>query len=131
MAKFWLNKNILIIGLIIGLGISLFVVWISQPKIAYVRTGYVIEKYKGTKAADSVFHTKKIRWQKSIDSLKSIYTDYVDAFSIQKQSLSKKEIDEKTITIRKMERYINNYIEEISEKEKIQYDKLMNGIYNQ
>lgn len=129
MGKFWLNKDRILIALVIVFAISLFYVWFFQPKIAYVRTGYVIEKFKDTKTADSVFHVKKIQWQKSIDSLKTIYTDYSDAFLIQKKSLSEKEIDEKTITIRKMERYINNYIDNISENEKIEYDKLMNSIY--
>jgi outer membrane protein len=59
----------LILGVTLALGLAIWN-FMTSPKVAYVRSNYLLDEYTGMKEATDAYHEKQKKWQNTLDSLK-------------------------------------------------------------
>jgi outer membrane protein len=67
-----------VVSVLISLGFVTGYHFLATPKIAYVRTGYVIAEYEGMKSANSLYEGERAKVQANMDTLRGRY-DYLSA----------------------------------------------------
>jgi outer membrane protein len=128
------KKKLLTVGLVVISITSLFIsgwIFISTPRIAFVNSSILVNKYLGIKEVMKVYEAKENEWKNNIDTLYSIYMRSNNYLESNRFKMSKKELD-------RIEREVNhskeNYLRYQSDVEKSSLEekqKLMQGALNQ
>lgn len=126
------SKNLIAVIALFAGCIGLFA-WnkMSTPKIAYVRTGEVVDKYIGMKEARNLYKDKMGKWQANIDTLKNDYYKVLNQYNQEATKLPAKEKAEREAYLQKQEMNIRQYAASLDEKAKEEDDKLTQGVLNQ
>jgi outer membrane protein len=122
--------TILIICIVICLG---FTTWnyLRTPKIAFVRSAYVVENYAGMKEVKATYDQKIKAWQKNIDTLLFAYNNDVRYLQVNRLRLSKDASSRLEVNINKKGDDIKRYSAEVEKMAKEENDKLTQGALNQ
>ncbi len=126
--KFLLITIIVLILFNLGLGIYNTM---SKKRIAYVRSGLVLEKFEGMIEARKLFDQKLSKWQSEYDTLVSLYNNKMELYQIKEKSLSANQKAEFALEIKKLEENINKYQENAEKNSATEKDKLSLGAVNQ
>ena len=130
-----MNKNIIAIGILVlfltGIGTYIYYLNSKILEIGYVRTGVVVEKYKGMIDSKRNLEKKMQQWEASVDTMSFNYQKSLGSFNDHFNTLSKQErIARKNI----LEAQSNNmqlYISSIEKKAINENQKLTQGILDQ
>lgn len=108
-------------------GYSIF----KQPKVAYIDTNVLLEKYNGMKEARKAYQVKADKWQSNLDTLKVEVEQRIKAYEADKNKLSSKErkLTEELITT-KRDQYLK-YQKAIGQQAQQEDQKLTEGVLNQ
>jgi outer membrane protein len=110
-----------------------FTLWnyFRTPKIAFVRSVYVVENYLGMKEARTVFDQKTKTWNKNIDTLLLLYNNEVKYLKENKAKLSQSATKKIEENIAKKEDDLKRYNAEVENMAKEENEKLTQGALNQ
>ena len=106
-------------------------IYMSIPKLAYVRTAVLIEKFDGMKYANEEFQKTIEKYQSQFETLQVELNNKKEVLgqNIGKMSSSERERQDKLIAIE--EEKLNRFAQAINEKSKKENEKLMEGVLNQ
>lgn len=126
------NKLVAVVCAVIAAGTSVFISakWFT-PKIGYVRSAVIVEKYKGMIEARNVYKEKMGQWQANIDTLERDYKRAYNKFNSELPSLSKSQKQEREESLHRQEMNIRQYISTLEEKAKEEDGRLTEGVINQ
>lgn len=120
----------LTIIVLLGLGLGVFN-FLTTPKIAYIRSYDLVDKYQGTKEAREKFEAKKNTWQSNIDTLSYTLRSTIDKYNKEKNKMSVAERAD-------MEKFLNNkdkelatYVQSVETKAQEEDEQMMQAILNQ
>lgn len=120
-----------VVALLVG-----WLIWITvhvneQPKIAYIKSLYLVENYEGTKEAYQVLQKQVVEWEAKLDSLKNIYREVAVRYKTTNTSLSddlKGKLEQELLYKQQnLEKYQNTIVNQKADKDR----KLTEGIYAQ
>lgn len=124
-------KDIIIIALILlNLGL-VFWVKLSVPKLAYVRSVDLVEKYAGMEEGRQLFQTKKNSWQYTVDSLKRKFENQVEVLNKTKSDLSKIELIEKEQILKNSQQEYYEFVQGIEDKAAQEDQRITQSVLNQ
>jgi len=103
----------------------------SVPKIAYVKTGLLVEKYKGMADATKELEKKMEKWQSNVDTLEMNYQKSVDSYNMKFSKLGAKERQELKQMIDRQEQAISDYVQNIERQAREENLKLTKGVLAQ
>lgn len=103
----------------------------NQPKIAYVKSIYLVENYSGTKEAYQVLQKKVVKWQANLDSLRSTYQEVINRYNENKNNIDEKSLVslEQELVFKKQN--LENYQGVVQQKQLEEDKKLTEGVYAQ
>ncbi len=115
------------------LALAGYVVYLQRtiPKIGYVKTGVLVEKYKGMADASKELEKKMEKWQANVDTLEMNYQKSVDGYNGKYARLSAKERTELKFMIDRQERTISEYVQNIERQASEENVKLTKGVLAQ
>lgn len=116
---------------ILLLSLSVFYIYRTQPKIAYVRNLELIYGYNAMKQAHSEFKAKTSAWESNIDTLRMRYQMSVAKYQQDYKSLSAKERNEQVTLLQKMEADMRKYTQAVSDEAKREETEVTESILNQ
>lgn len=119
----------LIVG-IIALATSVYF-YVSQPKVAYVRSEVVFEQYEGMKEAMRVFQEKKAGWQSNMDTLNADYQRALSKYNLEANSLTVEQKIDREKTLRSQLENVSKYAQLLDSKAGEEDQKLTQGVINQ
>ena len=122
---------------IVGILLSwIGIIWLvfstqNQPKIAYVKSIYLVENYSGTKEAYQVLQKEVVKWQANLDSLTSTYQEAISRYKEQKEGLDEKSLLglERELVFKKQN--LEKYQGIVQQKQLEEDKKLTEGVYAQ
>ncbi len=114
---------------IVSVGISIFL-FVKKPKIGYIETNILIQKYEGVKAANQQFELKTGAWKASTDSLVKKWQDDVKTFEKKRSGLSAKEIKIQEQLLYNQQEQLNKYGESVKQKTKEEQQKMLQTQFN-
>ncbi|WP_052595051.1 OmpH family outer membrane protein [Aureispira sp. CCB-QB1] len=103
----------------------------KQPKIAYVKSIYLVENYNGTKEAYQVLQKKVVGWQSNLDSLKHTYEITIDRYNQEKSTLRKEALNSLEQELMLKRQNLENYQAIVQQKQLEEDKKLTEGVYAQ
>jgi len=121
---------ILIAGVMIAVGMG---VWskFSKPKIAYVRTGKLINEYLGMKEANEAYQKKIAMWEANIDSLRDTLQEAINKYKKDSINLMEKEKYKQKSYIMQLQQGLLQYSNAVNEKIAKEEEKMTLGVLNQ
>lgn len=126
------KKSFLIVAIISTLVIGyLLVKSFCTPKIGYVKSAELVEKYQGMKDAKASYKQKLESWQSNIDTLENDYKRARINYESKKPSLKPAERAERELTLQKQENSIRNYLGALEEKAKEEDLKMTQAVITQ
>lgn len=125
-----IKDYIIIVLVIISLSIS---IWnaLEKPKIGFVRSLDLIEKYKGMEDGRLLYQKKHDSWQLNIDSLKNAVQLKINIYQESSVSMSENEKTLNEQIIRGMQQTLYEYSKEVEEKAQIEDQRITQGVLNQ
>ena len=122
----------LTMGLLVAVLLG-FIVYVQRsiPKIGYVKTGVLVEKYKGMADASKELEKKMEKWQANVDTLQMNYQKSVDGYNSKYSRLSTKERTELKSMLDRQERAISEYVQNIEKQASEENVKLTKGVLAQ
>jgi outer membrane protein len=129
-----MKNNNLLAALILLVLISIgFSIWsnMKTPKIAYVKSGEVVEKYKGMLDAKNIYKEKMAKWQANIDTLQGDYQRSISSYNTDLPKLSNKEKAEREQLLRNQENNLRQYTAALDKKAAEEDQKMTEGVLNQ
>lgn len=105
--------------------------YLSRPKIAYVRTLELVYGYNGMKQAHTEFKSQTDEWQANIDTLRISYQRSLAKYQQDISHLSPKEKEEQQTLLARMEKDLNNYASVIQDEAKEKEKKMTESVLNQ
>jgi outer membrane protein len=111
-----------------GLGIYNFY---QTPKIVYVRSFELVDKYLGTKEARDKFKIQKSEWQSNIDSLTYNYRNSVTKFDSEYKSMNTTERQKAQAYLGALEQQLVDYTKAVEAKGREEDNDRMQAILNQ
>ncbi len=128
-----MNKKInLLLALLV-----LSAAWIScnskktDIKIAYVRSGDLIYKYKGMEEATEKYKKQAEDWQANLEGMKKEYEEAVAKYNQQASKLSLVEKTQTEDRLKKMEDNLNKYYQGLQDQAKKTDEEMTQGVLNQ
>jgi outer membrane protein len=100
-------------------------------KIAFVRSGEIINKYAGMKDAQQVFQEKIKVWQANIDTLESEFHYAANMFAVSRSSLALTEQQHRQEQLRGQEENLAQYRHAIEIKSQEEEKMITQGVLNQ
>lgn len=126
------NRGFILMAVVLAALVG-YVVYLhrSVPKIGYVKTGVLVEKYKGMKDATKELEKKMEKWQANVDTLQMNYQKSVDGYNGKYSKLSTKERAELKQMIDRQEEAIAGYVQNIEKQASEENVKLTKGVLAQ
>jgi outer membrane protein len=112
-------------------------IWMScnqqnpQIKIAYVRSGDLIYKYKGMEDATEKYKQQAQGWEANLEALKKEYENAVTKYNQEASKLSLIEKTTREDKIRKMEEHLNKYYQGLQEQAQKKDQELTQDVLEQ
>lgn len=103
----------------------------QQPKIAYVKSLYVVENYAGTKEAYAVLQKQAVEWQVQLDSLKNDYQAAYQTYQTESPNLFGDALKDLERDVYLKQSNLERYQQIIQQKEAEEGKKLTEGVYAQ
>lgn len=103
----------------------------SEPKMAYIQSDILLDKYKGMVEAREGFKVKADSWQANIDTLKVEFETSMKAFEKELASLNKAERAKKEQALRKKQEDLMRYTDAISKQAEQEDQKITQGVLTQ
>jgi outer membrane protein len=100
-------------------------------KVAYVKTGVIIQKFAGVSEAQKNLEKKLDQWQHTVDTLENNYNQSLDAYNREVGRLSEKERQERKEYLDKQSHGLQKYVESIERNALTENQKLTEGTVNQ
>lgn len=124
-------KNIIIIIAFILL--TAFTGWnyYRTPKIVFVRSSILVEKYNGTDVARKKYQDQLEKWKSNIDTLKFDYNRRFTNFSVVASSLSKSEREKQQRELDSERKRIEEYIASLQQKAQADEEELVQKNLNE
>ncbi|MGB0522466.1 MAG: OmpH family outer membrane protein [Flammeovirgaceae bacterium] len=118
-----------------GLGLTLvvFALWMKQsdaPKVAYVRSAEVIEKFRGMREAGDLYQKKLSSYQANIDTLRATLERDMLVLKREANTLGKTELGLRSEQIRMQQANLIRY-EQAVEQKVIEEEQVIQGAFNQ
>jgi outer membrane protein len=126
-------KWLLVTNLIIG---SLCLGWcsylqLSRPKIAYVRSGVIIEKYLGMQEVRAAFQQKTSVWQSEMDTLQTGFQVALSTYETRKTTATANELQQWQAQLENQRYGVEKHQLALQEKAQLEESKLTEGVLNQ
>ena len=119
------------LALIVILSGTVFYLFHSRPKLAFVRTMDLVYSYNGMRDAHNEFKAQSDAWQANIDTLKLQYQNCLANYQNSYKSLSESERRDKVELIKKLESNLNNYTSVIRQQSAEKEKSMTEGVLNQ
>lgn len=119
----WLS--ILSIG-IVAIGLKLN----ANPKIAYVRSSELVEKFKGMQEAGDRYQKKLTSYQTNVEKLQLDLEKDIQDFKKASQQLSKIQKEKRMLRMREQEKQLIAYKNSLKQKA-LEEEKIIAGAFNQ
>ncbi len=103
---------------------------IQTPRMAYVRSAVLIEKFKGMQDAQALYQKKLSGLQSDMDLRKAGIEQDIQQFEQEARSLSAQEREIRAASIRNQQTTLVSYEEQATEKAK-EGEKIIRGAFNQ
>lgn len=103
----------------------------AEQKIAFVRSGDLIYKYKGMEEATEKYKKQAEEWQANLEALKNEYDNAVTKYNQEAARLSLLEKTAREDKIRKMEENLNKYYQGLQDQAKKTDEEMTQGVLNQ
>lgn len=103
----------------------------KTPKIAYVRTAFLIEQYSGMEEAKVAYQQKLNNWQASLDTLSSGLNTLMQNYEQKAASMPVNEVKDLENSINLQHNKLENYQLTVEEKALKAEENYMQGIMNQ
>lgn len=126
-------KNYLIgisLVLIFGVGVY-FLVVMTSPKIGYVRSSELVNKYAGMQEASVIYKKKMAQWQSNIDTLESDYQRSVGKYNLEFSKSSTAVRKEQEALLEKQRQNIQQYVKTLEDKARDEDQKMTDGVIHQ
>ena len=121
---------LLLIGIVISIALGILN-FTSETKVAYVRTGDLLEQYTGMEEAVQQYETQISDWQSRLDSIQKELHLEITNFKADSLQYSRKEKIARKEQIRAMQYEYQQLNYQINEKAKAEDQKIMQSILNQ
>lgn len=115
---------------IISVGLWLYST-LTTPKIAYVRSGLVVDKYIGMKESRAVYQQKINEWQANLDTLGISFDHSFEKYQALYASYTVSERKQQETTFASQQEQIEKYRSALEEEAKAEEEKLIQGALNQ
>lgn len=109
----------------------LFYLQSKTPKVAYIRSVYLLENYEGTKEAYEEFQKKAIEWQGNTDTLKSQYQATFMSYRENEATLSKEDKQKVQQDLMQKKANFEKYQQAIQEKSAEEDQKMTEAVFKQ
>lgn len=129
-----MNKNAGIVLVVAGFVVVIaLLLWIkfTTPRIAYVRSGKVVEGYFGMKESRKQFENKVVEWQSNIDTLKSNFQKNLNTYNHEMAKLSGSEKKRRESLLEMEQGKVEQYQQAIEKKAEEEEKKMLQGSLNQ
>ncbi len=121
---------ILVAVAVLGLGISIYNLF-HTPKIVYIRSYDLVDKYQGTKEARQKFDAKKNTWQSNIDTLSYTLKSTIEKYNAERTRMSVAERIDMEKYLDSKDKELTNYIQSVEAKAHEEEEQMMQAILNQ
>lgn len=125
-----------VLQILFAITITSWMLWLTigsatQPKVAYVHSEYLFEKYLGTIESYKTLEAKNQQWGTNLDSLSKSYRATFASYETKQEALDEKEKEALGYKLRQQEAAFNNYHQSV-EKMKLEEDqKLTQAVIKQ
>jgi outer membrane protein len=126
------NRTLIIVIILFSISIG-FSTWTkySTPKIAYVRSADLVDKYMGMMEAKNIYKDKMAQWKSNVDTLQNDYQRSVSKYNLEVSGLSKVQRSEREELLKKQEYNIRQYMSALDQKAQEEDDRMTQGVLNQ
>ncbi len=107
---------ILNICLILTTAAAIAMQYINTPRIAYVKSNILLNKFEGFVHATKAYEEKSKVWQANIDTLKNEFQAYLARFEAEKSSMTAKERELNEELIKNKQKQLVQYQQGIQQK---------------
>ena len=126
------NKFLIIVSVLIGLSALITAIFYNPvPKIVFIRTGQVMEQYLGTKEAEIIYKNRYNAFDSQLDSIEMAYNAIVDQYTLNKASMSKKEITAEELRLKNRYEEIQQFKAAGEQKLSDENNRYFEGVINQ
>lgn len=101
------------------------------PRIAFIRSAVIVDKYKGMLEARDMYKRKIGQWQANIDTLEAEYKKSYGIYTSEMPRLTSGQKQEREESLKKQEANIRSYVTALEQKAKQEDNKLTEGVLNQ
>lgn len=119
-----------VIALVVSAG-SIVLYYFNTPKIGYVRSVELFEKYEGMKDAKKKYEQKVGSIQSNYDTLAKDYQYSLNKLNLDFAKLNEREKNERTTLLKSQLANLQQYKQNLEEQIQKEDDILTEGIYNQ
>ena len=105
--------------------------FVQKPKIAFIRSARVLEKYHGMKEAQRLYNQKLQEWQRNADTLQARYQKQLATIQKKAAKWSEGEKRSHEFALQQMQAKMGQYQQEIERLSAEENDKLIQGALNQ
>jgi outer membrane protein len=121
----------LLIAVSLGLITWLFIEIKRTPRVAFVKTQVVLERYGGMQDAKVIYQNKVDRWQAAYDSLELGYNKFLQDYNSMSAGLQGKQKQQLEDNMKNQGTVLQKYSKSIEEKAASENEKLTQGVLNQ
>lgn len=127
-----MSKSVLLAFVLI-LGAYIFMGYVKKltPKIAFVKTGVLVDGFLGMKESKSTYDKKIAEWQSNVDTLTNQLNQGITRFELNRGDYKPEKLEEQIQIIEQQKLNLHNYKEAIDQRAKQEYDKAIQGPINQ
>jgi len=127
-----MKKYLFGIGLLAVIGIGVyFIVLLTSPRLGYVRSSDLVNKYAGMQEASVLYKKKMAQWQSNIDTLESDYQRSVSKYNLEFSKSNAAVRKEQEILLDKQRQNIQQYVKTLDDKAREEDQKMTDGVINQ
>ena len=108
--------KLLLMGGVIGLVGLTVIQFTLRPKIAFVRTGVLLEQYQGMIEARQAYEKKRHSWQANLDTLTSEINESIEVLEKEKPTLSQTKLQEREQALQVKQTQFVKYRDAIQQK---------------
>jgi outer membrane protein len=135
MDKFNLNKLHWIITIILFLNSVLLLFWNfsieRKTKVGFIRSGVVLEKFKGSQKAKETFQKESEEWNKNIKTLEDEFKKLEEEYLTNRNKLSGEEKKKKEELLGKKQQDYIRYAQAIRDKSAKRENELMEPVFKE
>ena len=105
--------------------------FVQKPKIAFIRSATVLEKYQGMKEAQHLYHQKLQEWQRNSDTLEARYQKQLATIQSKASEWSEAEKQSHEFSLQQIQAKMVQYQQEVERLSLEENEKLIQGALNQ